>query len=194
MFGSSASSAAGILVLSVSLLCGLANFSAAQGTPPLSKGAHVRIVVPASNGASEQRLSGNLLRLQNDTVVIQPGWSAPAWAGSAAAQALPESLSMALDEGRRLELLQSSHPHPVKGAALGALFGGLAGGIVGSGSWSPSPCTGTGWFTYCIPGTQGENAAVGAILGAAGGALVGLVIGSLIRSETWVPVQTTGIH
>jgi hypothetical protein len=168
-----------LVVLGLCAIAALGQTAHGQAASPLAIGTHVRVVLPAQNGGSEQHLAGSLARLEGDTVVL--------WSGGFAR---PDSLTIVLNEGRRLEVLQASHGHGGTGAAFGALLGALVGGVLASATWHD--CTqGLG----CIGSpTQGEQAAGGAFLGAAGGALMGLVIGSSIRSEIWVPVETSGVH
>jgi len=167
------------LVSGLAVLCGIVPVAAAQSALPLSKGTRVRVVIPAIGAQPERQISGTMVRLQNDTVVI--------WTG---AIARPESVSLALETGRRLEAL-ASHGHGGKGAAVGALMGALTGAFVGAATWQA--CTGGALACIASP-TQGEEAAGAAIVGAAGGALLGLVIGTSVRTETWVPVQTAGVR
>ena len=150
----------------------LVQVAAAQTVPSLQKGALVRIVVPARIGSPEQRVTGTLIRLQDDTVIIERG-------GGGAA--LPESSTVALGQGDSLEFLRRRHSYGGTGALLGALVGGALGAATG----------GSGQSTNF--GRQAGTAG-GAILGAGAGALLGLVIGSSLHGDTWVPVQTTGVR
>lgn len=149
-----------------------------QAASPIAAGTQIRVVIPDSNGSSVRHLRGSLLRLDGDTALVL--------IGGYTGVSRPESLKVALENGRRLELLQESHSYGRAGAALGALIGGVTGDIVGS---NTPGCKGG---LSCI-GTL-PPAFAGALLGSAGGALLGLVIGSSIRSETWVPVETSHVR
>lgn len=160
---------------------GLSAFSAiqqplrGQEAGPIVVGTRVRVVIPDSNGTSTQQIPGTLVRLVGDTAVLLSGGFSR-----------PESLKVALENGRQLEVMLASHGHGAAGAAVGALVGGVTGAIVGGAR--SSSCTG-----LCQIGQDSQTA--GAVfLGAAGGALLGLVIGSSIRSEIWVPVKTSGVR
>src|SRR6266849_5912470 len=162
-------------VVSLGILWTLLPIAAAQTAPPLGTGTRVRIVIPARDSQPERYITGSLVRLAGDTVVVAPGGLGLAWART-----------VALDDGRRLEVVASSHGHGGKGAALGALIGGVTVGFVAG--VTSHPCSG-----FC-PVDKGTEALGGAFVGAAGGAIVGMLIGSSLRDETWVPVRTAGVR
>lgn len=169
------------LVIGFAALRGGASVAAAQTSPPVRTGTEVRVFIPAPAAAPERQITGRLVRLQNDTVVIWTRWGL----------ALPDSVRVVLDGGYRLEALAASHGHGGTGAAIGAIVGAFTGAAVGRSSWRP--CTPRGLFGCIMYPTQGEQIWMDAMLGSFGGALLGLGIGSLIRSETWVPVHRAGI-
>ena len=158
---------------SLSVIFALAQSAAAQTEPRLAEGARVRVVIPAAHGQSQRHVTGTLVRLTGDTVVIRPGGV------------------IALNEGRRLKRFVGSRDHGRKGAAYGAGIGALMGAVIGAVTWQP--CTQTGWFACFMYPSQGMQVAGGAILGAAGGALVGFLIGRSIRTDAWRPVHTGGV-
>ncbi len=161
------------LATSLSLLCAMAQSAAAQTEPRVAEGARVRVVIPAADGQSQRRVTGTLVRLTGDTVVMMPGGV------------------VALNEGRRLERLVWSRDQGGKGAVIGAVIGAFTGAVIGAVTWEP--CTETGWFACFMYPSQELQAAGGAILGAAGGALVGSMIGRLIRTETWRPLHAGSV-
>ena len=109
----------GMCLLAVSLPC----LALAQSVLGLSKGQRVRIMMPAVAGQRERYITGNLIRLERDTVVVVTD-----------SREVPETLSIAIGEGRgrRLEVGGVRRAHGGKGAALGAVLGILAGGMVGA--------------------------------------------------------------
>ena len=162
------------VAMSLSVLCALAQSAAGQTETRLAKGARVRVVIPAADGQSQWHVTGTLVRLTGDTVVIMPGGV------------------VILNEGRRLERFVRSRGHGGKGAAFGAVIGALTGAVIGAETWQP--CTQTGWFACFMYPSQEVQAAGGAILGAAGGALVGFAIGSSIRTAMWRAVHTRRVR
>lgn len=169
------------LVIGFAALCGAVSVAAAQTAPLLREGTEVRVFIPAPTAAPERQITGTLVRLQKDTVVI--------WTRGGLAP--PHSVRVVLDKGWRLEALAASHGHGGAGAAIGAIIGALTGAAVGSSSWHP--CTEQGFLACFMHPTQGEQTSLSAMLGATGGALLGLAVGRSIRSETWVPVHTADI-
>jgi len=154
--------------------CTLVGGAAAQTAPALTKGIRVRVVMPAADSQPERFVTGSLLRLERDTVVL--------WTGDT-------TQTIALNGDRRLEALARGNGHAGVGAGIGAVVGALAGGVIGAATYPKCE----GWDCIGDPGPVAGWAA-GAFVGAGGGALVGLVIGSAIPSETWVPVQTADVH
>ncbi len=170
------------LAVTLSAVCTLVQVAAAQTEPVLIKGTRVRVLIPASDSQPEQLITGSLLRLEADTVVI--------WTGGSMAS--PETKSIALARGRRLEVPAKGRGRGKAGAGLGAVLGTLTGAAIGYATWRP--CTEQGWLSCITYPSQGEQAAGYAMMGTAGGALLGLVIGSSIRSETWAQVSTAGVR
>ena len=169
------------LVIGFAALCGAVSVAAAQTAPLLREGTEVRVFIPAPAAAPERQITGRLVRLQKDTLVI--------WTREGLAP--PDSVRVVLDKGWRLEALAASHGHGGAGAAIGAIIGALTGAAVGSSSWRP--CTEQGFLACFMHPTQGEQTSLSAMLGATAGALLGLAVGRSIRSETWVPVHTADI-
>lgn len=170
-----------LFAVTLAVFCTLPDVAAAQTAPAIARGARVRIVIPAEPGQPERHIVGNLVRLEYDTAVIaSPGLP------------LTGARSVAIDGGRRLEVLTGSRGRGGRGAAVGGVVGGVAGALVGGFTWEP--CEGEGFFDCLMYPTQGSQVMGGAVLGVAAGALVGLVIGSSIRTETWAPLRTAGVR
>jgi len=163
-------------------LCALSRVAAAQtAPPPLAKGARVRVVVPAGTGQPERTVSGGLIRLQGDTVVIRADRSGA-----------PESI--VLNGERRLEAGVMGHRHAVQGVAVGAGLGALTGAGIAAATWRPEP-PGVCRQSLCIDlfPSRGYAALFGAAIGVVGGAVVGLIVGISTRDVQWVRVETAGI-
>ena len=159
---------------SLSVIFALAQSAAAQTEPPLANGARVRVVIPAADGQSQRYVTGTLVRLTGDTVVIRPGGV------------------VALNDGRRLEQFVGTRHHSGSGAVLGAILGTFTGFVIGAATWQP--CTQTGFLSCLVHLSKGERQIIYGLLGAAGGIAVGSVIGSLIRTDAWRSVHTGGIR
>jgi hypothetical protein len=134
----------------------------------------VRVVIPAADGQSQRYVTGTLVQLTADTVVIAPGGAVP------------------LNEDWRLEQSVGSRGHGGKGAALGAVIGAMTGAVIGAVTWQP--CTETGWFACFMHPSQEAQVAGVAVLGGAAGALVGFVIGKSVRTEAWQVVYTGSVR
>jgi hypothetical protein len=181
-----------VLVTSLSLVFAVPLPLPAQTDPNLAKGAHVRVLIPATAGQPERYVFGSLVRLEADTVVIVTWGPMPTAGVTTGDPRSPATSIIALDRGKRLEGIVDSHDHKGTGAALGALLGALVGEEIGRSSWQP--CTRTGFLACFMYPSKGEQAAGGAILGGAGAALLGLAIGAGIRTETWGPLHTAGVR
>ena len=160
-------------------LCALSRVAAAQtAPPPLAKGARVRVVVPAGTGQPERTVSGGLIRLQGDTVVIRADRSGA-----------PESI--VLNGERRLEAGVMGRRHALEGTALGVGLGALVGAGIAVATWKPHECTGL----VCLwPQDRKEAALYGAVIGVVPWAVLGLIVGIWTRDVRWVRVETTGIR
>jgi hypothetical protein len=180
------------LVASLSPLFALAQPLPAQTEPTPTKGARVRVLIPASDTLPERYVFGSLVRLEGDTAVIVPWGPLPTAGVTTGDPRSPKTSIIALDGGKRLEWIVDSHGHGGTGAALGALLGALVGEEIGRASWQP--CTQTGFLTCWMHLSKGEQAAGSAFLGGAGGALLGLAVGAGIRTETWGPLRTAGVR
>lgn len=166
--------------------CAVASVAAAQAPhrqnvgvlsePALAKGMPVRVVVPATNGQPETRISGTLFRLQGDTVTIGVGQSGA-------------SRSIALNGGWRLEAVARGASHGGAGAAVGAIAGALAGAGIAVATWHR--CSGLECIGYF---STTQQALIGAGIGVPCGALLGFILGRAIRTEEWVPVETAGVR
>ena len=150
------------------------SLAAAQTAPLLTKGASVRVVIPAAEGRPARYVSGSLVRLDNDTIVLNV----------APSLALPELVRYGLNDGLQVEERVTGPGHGGTGAAVGALVGVVAGAAIGAGTWKP--CTG-----FCPGDSPGTAAAGGVLIGGVGGAILGWAIGSSIRSATWKPVVSS---
>jgi hypothetical protein len=87
----------------------------------------------------------------------------------------------------QLEIGQGRHANPLLGLAIGAAAGAGIGAIAGAATYRNSnPCP-AGGQSFCFGSitTQGEDAALGAILGAVGGGAIGLVTGFIVHTERW---------
>jgi len=155
-------SAAGVLL---ALVCGLASTLAAQNPHPLRVGDRVRLSVvpvagPTAEASGPKRLVGSLMRLTADSAAVYDDERA-------------ETVAVALDAVRGIEISHGRHGHGGRGALIG-LAAGLAGGVASESS-----------------GGDYKGLAVGAL--GLGGALVGTgvgaLVGSLIRSERWGPAR-----
>jgi hypothetical protein len=142
----------------------------AQQPDTLAPGVRVRVTVPRPDGQLPDQVTGRLLRLYGDTVVI----------------ATPTTVVAALPPGARLEMLAESHDR----ALMGAIIGLIGGGAVGNRLAPPSKASGSS----PVPHTGLEDLPYGAALGAAVGCLLGYSVGRQLRTERWVPVQTTGLR
>jgi len=160
-------------------LCALSRVAAAQtAPPPLAKGARVRVVVPAGTGQPERTVSGGLIRLQGDTVVIRADRSGA-----------PESI--VLNGERPLEAGVMGRRHALEGTALGVGLGALVGAGIAVATWKPHECTGL----VCLwPQDRKEAALYGAVIGVVPWAVLGLIVGIWTRDVRWVRVETTGIR
>jgi hypothetical protein len=136
----------------------------AQASPPLSKGARVRVTFLVGQSSSPQQVVGTLQRLDGDTVVIAHD--------SGTMQAV------SLSGGEPLQLSLGRRGHEGTGALIGAVVGLL---LIRS-TWQQCGDCGPGIPVY------------GVLAGLAGGTVVGAIVGNEIRSEAWVPVQTAGIR
>jgi len=97
-----------------------------------------------------------------------------------------DSLTIGFDHLTKLEISQGRHSHPVTGLAIGFLGGAAIGAIAGAASYHNSPCP-PGGENFCFgPITsQGEDAALGAVLCAVGGGVIGLITGFIVHTERW---------
>lgn len=161
----------------LSALCLPTAIAGAQTASPLAKGARVRVVTLGTDGRPARRITGDLVQLQGDTLIIADG---------------DHAFPVVLDGERRLEVRTGSRGNGKEGAALGALVGGLTGAVIGAATWEP--CTETGWFACFLHPSQDVQAGAGALLGVAGGAVIGLLVGAANRTETWAPRQTAGVR
>lgn len=153
------------LAVCLTALCAFAHVTAAQTTPPLlTKGAQVRVVVPAAMGRAEQRILGTLVRLANDTVVVAHG---------------DDTSTVALYRRGRVEVR-------TRGSRAGewTLFGAVGGfGTAFLIGWAVSDV-----------GDPAQNVVFGALAGGVVGALAGRLIGASVASEAWTRVQTAGVQ
>ena len=166
--------------------CGLVQMAAAQAAPPLARGTRVRVVAPALRGQAKPAVSGELVSLHGDTVVVWP-------LDRAGVPVADGPQRRVLSGGRRLELVAGTHGNAGKGFLLGAGIGALSGAAIGFAIWQPCQST---QFMGCMlaPGDRWAAAGYGAVGGMLGGAVLGFVIGVFTRTDTWVTVQTGGVR
>jgi hypothetical protein len=141
----------------------------------LHKGEVVRVVSPpATPGQPDSVVTGSLVRLVSDTVIIDAGWTGLAH----------RLLAFDVEGGTQLEVLQGGHPHLWTFA--GAIGGGLIVGALANANYHhvhPDCCL-----------TESRYTMAGVIIGAASGALIGLLIDSRHPGGHWVAVDTHGIR
>ena len=159
------------LTITAITLGALAQQLHAQSAPVLAKGSHVRVMIPADGRQREQRIEGDLLRLDGRTAVLSTGTGVRS-----------RTVTYLLDDlaGPRLEQPVVNRSNRGAGILLGILAGGTAGVLIGK----SVECTGF----LC----EAEGAGVGGIFGAIIGAALGADLGT---SRRWQPVfpQAVGI-
>jgi hypothetical protein len=155
---------------------------AAQTPAPLRRGATVRVVAPSTTpGRPDRAVRGHLVRLANDTVIIETAGNAPG----------PRLQAFDLRGGSQLQILEGTHAHTVRGVLVGAATGALVLGGMAYATWHP--CRGSGWACI-LTDTRETDTRAGAVLGAVVGSLIGLAIGSKRHGGHWVPVDTGSIQ
>jgi hypothetical protein len=141
----------------------------------LHKGEQVRVVSPpATPGQADSVATGSVVRLVNDTLVIDAGWTGLAH----------RLLAFDVEGDTRVEVLQGGHSH--LWTFVGAIGGGLIVGALANAKYRhvrPDCCLNQSRYTLA-----------GAIVGFAGGALIGVLIDSRHPGGHWVPVQTHGMQ
>lgn len=148
---------------------------AAQATS-LHKDAMVRVVSPpATPGQSDSIVTGSLVRLVDDTAIIDAGWVGHTH----------ELLAFDLEGDTHLEVLQGGHEH------LWGILGIFGGAAIGAGIFDAT-------YKRCLPTcSQTERhlvTMIGVVLGATGGGLLGAVIDSKHHGGRWVPVDTRRVQ
>ena len=143
----------------------------AQTEPVLVKGARVRVVMPASETAQQERVTGTLLRLRGDTAVLS----------TSATRSDTAVFLLGDPAGRRLERSVASHNHETAGFLIGAILGGIVGGELGFDASKNVERN-----LVSVP--------LGVLGGGAAGGLIGWAIGSSMRTDAWTPVHTAGVR
>jgi hypothetical protein len=146
-------------------------------TPLPSANDRIRVVFPRTATQPERIVTGRLVRLVPDTVVIAAGINV-------------EAVPLA---GRQLQVVVGSHGRALRGLGVGVLAGGAFGGALGALSYQPCHST---EFMGCLmaPSSAGEAAAVGAVGGALVGGLLGLTIGALSPQDVWGTVMVPEVR
>jgi hypothetical protein len=144
---------------------------AAQQTP--QPGQRVRISL-----ADDGRVTGTLVGLPSDSLVLETADGTRAYARSAITQ---------------LELSRDSRSHWKKGAVIGGVTGAVATFLVlNSGSPASTNICDSEHNQDAI-GT-GPCLALAGLAGGLGGALLGAGVGSLLHSEAWAPASLEGVR
>ncbi len=145
--------------------------TAAQQTP--QPGQRVRISL-----ADDDRVTGTLVRLPSDSLVLETADATRAYPRSAITQ---------------LELSRGSRSHWKTGAVVGAVTGAVATFLVlNSGSPSSTNICDSEHNQDAIG--KGPCLALAGLAGGLGGALLGGVVGSLLHGEAWAPASLEGVR
>jgi hypothetical protein len=144
----------------------LAGPLAAQSSPPVARGARVRLRPMAPAGFFDREVEGTLEQLSGDTITIRPRGGGRSQVFTAASRG-----EFYVFAGRR--------PALVRGAVIGATFGLLAGGVVTA--FAGEVCTGN--EALCVNRRQVTLTSEVAL--AAVGAATGFVIGAFNPRDTW---------
>ena len=144
--------------------------SAASGGPGLVPGARVRVTMSFPPGhalARYQSVTGSLLRLDADSVVVQDGLRTVA---------IPRDgvTGVAMHTGHR-----SRGQSLRRGALIGLVAGGAVGGVSAFASYEP--CSSGEIFCF----SRGGETAMGAIAGGLLGTLVGGLAGAIVGGREW---------
>ena len=131
-----------------------------QGIPP---GTRLRVRL---KGDPQTVLFGTLVRVQRDTVLLQPPYDPAA-----------TLTTVPLTNVAGVDISQGTHGHAKTGAFIGGGLGALAGGVIFAGFRD--------MFGLASGSEKAGAALIGGVVGGAGGAAVGAIVGSVIRSEGW---------
>lgn len=172
-------------VLSLAMLpVALNSTLAAQSSPPLERGARVRIT--AANSGLQQAVG--VVRELDDTALVV-SFERPTRTMTVKLGAID---SMSISVKRR--------PRGRRGAALGLLVGGAIGAGLGFASGDDPPCGSTGTIADIIAVpvcdamrmSAGQKAMLGGVALGVAGAVTGFVVGRLVKSDVWTPFTHSG--
>lgn len=157
----------------------LATRTAAQGVPPLVRGAPVRVVRRGDWGEPLQIVQGRFILLANDSVTIDVGDE----------PGRPRLQTFTLHSPWQFQVRSEGHSRGGTGAAVGGLLGAAVGAYIGA--TSCKNCDGGGWGPNI---TSADAAVLVGLVGGAAGSLVGFVVGSQVHTTTWVSLFASEIH
>jgi hypothetical protein len=149
------------LLVAVLALCAAGTTSLPGQVIPAGTRLRVRL-----KGDPQTVLFGTLVRVQRDTVLLQPRYDPAA-----------TLTTVPLANVARVDISQGRHGHAKAGAFIGGGLGALTGGVIFAGFRN--------MFGLASGSEKAGAAFVGAVVGGAGGAAVGALVGSGIRSEGW---------